>query len=258
MSAAESWRELLAAAAEHGVHALPVSDEDLARLRTCVDLSTEAEEVLRLGWPVRPLPIGSVALCPDLLELTEAMQKAPAWPRHCLPLALPQPETVAWDLLDGTVPLLEPGQPLKRSPGYESLALLVEDALAWLQLVADEAILPVESRVGVPVAVFEALTLQMAPGWSSRWPFQRVVPLPELKATLQAELKLNQRTAFVCAVAVAMSPFLGWMLGHLVQQEWLGVGLALLVVGGVPSLLLMQAQGRAKRVETALKRWRGE
>ncbi len=256
MSATEPWQVLLASAVQRGMHSLAVSDEDFARLRTCVDLTPEAEQCLRLGWPVRPLQIGSVAMFPDLEELIEAMQKAPHWPRHCLPLVLPQPETLAWDLLDGTVPMIEPGLPLMRSPGYDSLPTLLEDASVWLQLVPDAAKLQVESRVGVQVGTFEALTLNLAPGWNSRWPFQRVVPLPELKAMLQSELKLNQRTALVCALAVAVAPLLGWMLGHMVQQEWLGVGLALLVMGGVPSLLLMQAQGRARRVQAALRSWR--
>lgn len=248
---AGAWQHLLDAARAAQVPTLAVASEDVARLRTVLDLTPEAEAALALGWPIRPLEVGGVLLFPDLTELTEALQRATGWPRHCLPLCLPQPEALAWDLHDGSAPLIEPGLPARRTPAYADLQALADDVQGWIRTAPP--LHRVESRIGVDPQAFASLTEHLPPGWTSRWPFARVLPLPELRATLEAELRLNRRTTWLSATAVAASPFLGWALGHLVHQEWLGVGMALLVVGGVPSLLLMQAQGRAARVHAGLK-----
>jgi hypothetical protein len=248
-----AWQHLLEAAELAQIPVLAVPAEDVERLRPFLDLTPDAEAALARGWPIRPLQIAGVQLCPDLTELTEALQRATGWPRHCLPLSLPQPEALAWDLHDGSVPLLEPGLPPRRSPGYADLQALADDAQGWLTAAVQPSVHHVESHIGLDPEVFADLTARLVPGWTSRWPFLRVLPLPELRATLEAELRLNQRTSWFCGFAVAASPFLGWALGHIVHQEWLGVGLALLVVGGVPSLLLMQAQRRAARVQAGLK-----
>lgn len=249
----QAWQRLLQAADRRGIASLPVDAAALKRLREHVDLSAAAIELLGTGWPIRPLTVGTTDLLPDVVELTEALQRNPGWPRDILPLAAPQPAAPGLDLQDGSVVVVTPGTPHQRAAGWPDLPAFMDDVTTWLELVPPESAIVVQPRCGVPDANLAALTARLGASWRERWLFRTVQSLGELRAALSSELLLNQRTARVATVIIALSPLLGWGVGTLAHQPWAGVALALLVVGGVPSLLLLQAQRRAAALAKALR-----
>ncbi len=242
---------LRATAMAHDRPFLLVAPADLANLRTRVDLGPLAEAWLHFGTPVEPLVVGEKRVMMQAYALIERLATLPDWPRHLLPVGeVGSQGLLALDERSGRIVEVAAGETLART---EPLTLLAE-LDAWLQCVAPAQFRPIRAYFAVDPSALTLLESQLGADWRERWLFQGLQPLADVRAQLEATLRLNRGTARICTLITAAAPLLGWWLGKVAtpDQPWLGVGLALLVVGGVPGWLWAQAQREVRELQNCL------
>lgn len=97
--------------------------------------------------------------------------------------------------------------------------------------------------------------LRLQPGWRWRPGGRGLLSVAAARAETQAALRRAERTARACTWVIGLSLVAGFGLGYLVEppQPWVGLAVAALVIGGVPSLLLASVLRDAARLRQALR-----
>lgn len=95
---------------------------------------------------------------------------------------------------------------------------------------------------------------RLQPGWRWRHAPRGLVSVAAMRVETEAALAKAQRMALACKVLIGLGLLAGYGLGYLVEppRPWVGVAVAGLVIGGVPSLLLVSVLRDAARLRSAL------
>lgn len=248
-----AWRQLAEACTAAGRPFLRATQGTISRLRQRLDLPEDVIALLQLGTPVEPLVVGDRRLLIQWAELADQLDAWGQWPRHLLPFGAvggaPAAATaiLAMDMAHGgACTVAVSGWQSQGAPGTvpalsvcRDVPELLRDLRAWVECDASRHQHFARAFAGLDELAWRSLDASLGPTWPSRWLFASLRPLAEVRAVLAAERRAALLMNRGCAVVMALAPCAGWWAGQQVAppQPWQGLGLAMLVLGGVPSWL---------------------
>ena len=214
------------------------------------DLSDRMAAALAAGWPQSPMQfVGTIAFG-DPAALVRDL--GTDWPPHLLPLGRRGSEALGWDARLDRVMVLSFGQLRCEHASLEEWLTLVA---AWQKLAGRAASTQVGGWTAVDSKTWLRLVQGLPPAHLQSWTLTATGGAEQVAERLSQERRQALGTARWAGFVVALAPLGGWWLGAVQQppQPQLGAGLAALVVGGAPSLLMGQAMLRARQLKIQLR-----
>jgi len=244
----DGMARLKKAAQSKGLAFEPVSPEVLAMLGRLLGHAAGWEALLAHGWPERAIQVGGAHFLPPLPGL---MGRVASPGEGIFPLQTDSPTPLAVRWSDGALVRLQADAPPEV---LGQAAEAVADLALWLEVVQPSDWVAMDGEQALTRAAVGRLSQRLGLEWRQRPVFARVETTAEVTARLQVALRRSERIVKVCGVVCGLAPILGYFLGNAVQppQPWVGVAVAALVVGGVPSLLLASALRDGVRLRRAL------
>lgn len=243
------WSELLQRITQAGVACPPLTGAAVDALP--LDIAQPAAELLAKGWPAQQLHIGTCRWGGPIGELLAGLPVD--WPRHLLPMARRGGEALGWDPRTNQVVVVGGGQGLEvTGPLAASLAVVA----GWLQHGHGRETWGTPGHAALPSAEYEALRAEVGGVAMDSWLLRGVCEVPALRRVLGQQRRQAMATARWTSVVVGLAPVLGWVGGTLLNppRPALAGTLALLVVGGAPSVLMAVAMRRAVQLAQQLER----
>lgn len=243
-----AWAAWMAQARQAG-HSCPAPTAEQLERWPC-DVSDRMAALLADGWPQSPIMIGSCTVFGDPVALVGGL--GTDWPPHLLPLARRGAEALGWDARLDRVMVLSAGQ-LRCE--YHSLDEWLTLVATWVQLAGRAP----QSQAGAWTAVdsrtWARIVQGLPEGLLKSWTLTATAGSEQVADRLRQERRQALGTARWTGLLVGLAPIGGWFLGAAQDppQPALAAGLAALVVGGAPSLLMGQAMVRVRQLTVQLR-----
>ncbi len=243
-----AWAALMAQARQLGLSCPAPTAEWLERW-PC-DLSDRMAALLADGWPQAALELGSSTVFGDPAQLVAGL--GTDWPPHLLPLARRGAEALGWDARLDRVMVLSTGQLRCEYPSLDEWLTLVT---AWLQLAGRAPLAQAGAWTAVDSKTWARLAQGLPAALLQSWTLTATAGAEQVAERLRQERRQALATARWAGVVVGVAPLGGWFLGAAQDppQPALAAGLAALVVGGAPTLLMGQAMKRARQLTVQLQ-----
>lgn len=244
-----AWAALMAQARQAGL-ACPVPTAEKLERWPC-DVSERMAALLAVGWPDAPLQLGSTVVFGDPVALVSGLSTD--WPPHLLPLARRGAEALGWDARLDRVMVLSLGQLRCEHDSLDAWLVLVA---AWLQLAGRAPQAEAGAWTAVDSKTWLRLGQAVPPPLLQSWTLMATAGADQVAERLGQQRRQALATARWASLVVGLAPIGGWFLGAAQHppQPALAAGLAALVVGGAPSLLMGQAMLRVRQLTVQLQR----
>jgi hypothetical protein len=243
------WHELIGRMTAAGLACPPLELPAIEALP--LDVSQPAVELLQAGWPRHACAVGTCTWGGPIGELLHGLPLD--WPRHLLPLARRGGEVLGWDARTNQVHLV--GRAATPQP-MGALSSFLEVVAGWIDVCHGQSMWQAPPHVALPAATWEALRLRVGGVALDGWLLQGVCDLETLRVVLRRQRRQAMGTARWTSIVVGLAPLVGWFGGTLMHppQPALAGGLALLVVGGAPAILMGVAVRRVAQLTQYIDR----